>query len=419
MGKYISNFETTAAYEAAESTLAKPHVSLTKDNMQVYYMPYVPQQPITIVYKGDNNSSTKIIVKNINAYGDVYTLDEASITKMTLDENEVSFEDFNLDENGEYDVYTYTFNDENEHTLKIWTDSTEMFRFSPWNGGPSPSQSTYFTSIKSVTIPNTITTIGNGVFRYCSGLTSCTIGSGVTSIGANAFYDCSSLTSCTIGSGVTSIGEYAFYNCNSLTSITIPSGVTSISNAFNGCSGLTSITVDSNNTVYDSRNNCNAIIETSTDTLIIGCQNTVIPNSVTSIGYSAFRECTSLTSITISDSVTSIGAYAFHSCSGLTNIDIPSGVTSIGQDAFRYCSGLTSCTIGSGVTSIGNNAFSNCSSLESATIYSVTPPTVTSSYLGGAFQNTSCPIYVPSGSVNTYKAANGWSGYASRIQAIA
>ena len=144
----------------------------------------------------------------------------------------------------------------------------------------------------------------------------------VTSIGDEAFDECSSLTSVTIGNSVTSIGKGAFNGCSGLTSVTIPNSVTSIGDgAFRGCSGLTSIKVESGNSVYDSRENCNAIIETATNTLISGCKNTIIPKSVTYIGDYAFSGCSDLTSITIPNSVTSIGERAFYSCNGLTRID--------------------------------------------------------------------------------------------------
>ena len=111
-----------------------------------------------------------------------------------------------------------------------------------------------------------------------------------------------------IKDGVTSIGEYAFRGCTGLTSVTIGNGVTSIDwDAFRDCTGLTSLTVGSGNSVYDSRNNCNAIIKTATNELVFGCKTTIIPDSMTSIGYDAFRGCTGLTSVTIPDSVTSIG----------------------------------------------------------------------------------------------------------------
>ena len=272
----------------------------------------------------------------------------------------------------------------------------------------SDSAFQYCRGLTNISIPDSVVSIGDSAFNGCSGLTSITIPNSVTAISANVFDSCTGLTNIFVSSenskydsrnncnaiietstntlifgfkntvipdSVTSIGDSAFLNCSGLTSITIPDSVTSISNsAFSGCTGLTNILVSSENPKYDSRNNCNAIIETSTNTLEFGCKNTVIPDSVTSIGDYAFNGCSGLTSITIPDSVTSIGNSAFESCRGLTSVDLGNGVTSIGDGAFKSCTGLTNITSPDSVTSIGDYAFSSCSGLTSITI----PDSVTS-----------------------------------------
>ena len=170
---------------------------------------------------------------------------------------------------------------------------------------------------------------------------------------------------------VTRIGEDAFAGCSRLTSITIPNSVTSIGDgAFYHCKDLTSIIVEDANSKYDSRDNCNAIIETATNTLIAGCQNTIILNSVTRIGDGAFARCSSLTSVTIPNSVTSIGNGAFAECSSLTSVTIGNSVTTIEYAAFMSCDALTSITIPNSVTSIGEYAFYECSKLTLVTINS-------------------------------------------------
>ncbi len=249
----------------------------------------------------------------------------------------------------------------------------------------------YANGIKTVVIGSGVTSIGDNAFSGCSGLTSIEIPSNVTSIGTRAFFGCSGLTSIEIPANVTSIGQSAFYGCSGLTSVTIPAGVTSIGDyVFNDCSNLATITVETSNTVYNSRNGCNAIIETSSNKLIAGCKNTTIPASVTSIGDDAFGYCSALTSIEIPASVTSIGDYAFFYCSGLTSVEIPASVTSIGDYAFDGCSGLATVTVYAPSCTLGDEAFSACSNLKN--------------------------IYVFSDLVDDYKAA--WSAYANKITAM-
>ena len=221
-------------------------------------------------------------------------------------------------------------------------------------------------------------------FYSCSDITSISIPNSVTTIGESVFESCSGLTSITIPNSVRTIGNYAFQSCSSLTSITIPNSITTIGNyAFNGCTNLTSIT---------------------------------IPNSITSIGKYAFYNCTSFTSITIPNNVTSIGEGTFYQCIGLTSVTIPNSVTSIGQMAFSICTNLTNVTIPNSISTIGISAFANCSSLISITVQATIPPTLDRD----SFSNNASgrKIYVPSASVEAYKTANNWSSYENDIEAI-
>lgn len=200
----------------------------------------------------------------------------------------------------------------------------------------------YCRSLTSVTLPQSLTSINSYTFSNCTSLRQVTIPDGVSSIGYGAFYYCTGLTSMDLPQSLTTISQSAFSNCRALTSIAIPAATSSIDrSAFSYCTALESIVIDAGNQVYDSRDNCNSIIETENNKLILGCKGSTIPGTVTSIGDYAFSGCSGLTSITIPSSITDIGTSAFYNCSGLTGINIPSSVTAIGSSAFTGCSHLT------------------------------------------------------------------------------
>ena len=265
--------------------------------------------------------------------------------------------------------------------------------------------------INTITIFTGVTSIGEWAFYDCSSLTSITIPESVTSIGEHAFSDCSSLTSITIPESVTSIEGWAFLHCTSLTSITIPANVINIGyGILMGCNGLVSVVVEVGNPVYDSRYNCNAIIETSSNTLVGGCSATIIPNGITSIGNRAFCYC-DFTSISIPKSVKTIDDYAFVG-SSLTSITIPEGVTSIGREAFYNCKNLTAITLPESVTSIGGYAFSGTPWYKNQPDGVVYVNNVLYEYKGTMPANTS--IEVREGTVSiSYDAFSGCSSLAA------
>jgi len=367
--------------------------------------------------------------------------------------------------------------------------------------------------LQSIILPNTVTKIEGFAFLY-TGLTSIMMPSSLISIDQNGLAHCRDLASIIIPENVTTIDRGAFQWCTSLTSITIPASVTSLgSSLFQGCTNLESIVVESANTVYDSRNDCNAIIEKSSKKLIAGCKNSVIPNDVTAIGESAFFVCEGLTEITIPSGVTTIGNYAFSYCNSLATVTVlnptpvvikentfsnranatlyvPSGckaayeaadywkefkeiiaqaekddvvytpnnedhtvtvsdggessseiviqssisingqsyeVTAIGDCAFQNNELVVKVTIPETITSIGAKAFAGCKNLKSISIYVKVPINLSgaaasrtrgdggSSVFAGVDTET-CVLYVPAGSGDAYRNADGWKEFTNIVE---
>ena len=407
MAKFLKKFTTHTAYESYISGLTEeevilPNVSYCVDANDVHYNPWV---------------ETKLVCKyNIT--------DTTSATTLRTEYEQNMFKSMEID--GvllDSLVTSYQFSTTGEHTVKYELyDETKVGNNAPLfyniNALTSVSIPNSVTTIgtnafngcsglTNVTIPNSVTTISSNAFIGCSGLTSVTIGNGVTTIGTNAFSGCTVLTNVTIdtttvqewfknntyiqtvvlGDNVTSIDNNAFYGCTGLTSVTIGNSVTEIGEyAFYGCTGLTSITIPNNVTSIDycTFKNCS------------GLTSVTIGNSVTEIGEEAFSGCTSLTSVTIGNSVTTIGQYAFYGCSNLTSVTIPDSVTTIGDYVFCECTGLTNVTIGNSVTEIGEEVFKKCNSLTNITSLATTAPTI-DSYTFHIINNGGT-LYVPTGS---------------------
>ena len=271
--------------------------------------------------------------------------------------------------------------------------------------------------LTNLSIPNSVTTIEASAFAYCQSFTGdLVISNSVTTVGYGAFQYCSGYDGdLIIGDAVTEIGDYAFNSCDGMTgTLYIPSGVQSLGgNSFGYCA-FGGIVVDPENSVYDSRNDCNAIIETSTDELLTGCKNTVIPDDVTAIGYCAFRGIAGLTSIVIPESVTVIGENAFAFCYDLAgDLTIPNSVQTIGASAFFDCQSLDgTLTIGESVTFIGDWAFRNCNSVSAAVTLATTPPALDDEFGGMVFENFGTPILtVPCGCVEAYQNSSWYEPF--------
>ena len=322
---------------------------------------------------------------------------------------EICVNNWDTNKDGELSLYEAATVTELGYAFSSNLEITSFNEFQYFTGLTSLAENSFYYCINltSIIIPNNVIEINPnvswmGAFKWCYNLISVTMGDKVESIGDESFYQCNSLASVNIPKNLKKIGREAFANCASIPTLTIPKGVVTIGmDAFSGCSSLTSIVVEEGNGYYDSREDCNALIETSSNTLLVGSSNSFIPNTVTAIAKGAFSGRSGLPSLMIPKSVISIASDAFGGCSGLntiiveegnptydsrnncnalietaTNIllkgcnnsTIPSNVTTIGGGAFSGCAGLTSILIPNSVTTIGGYAFYQCNSLTSITI---------------------------------------------------
>lgn len=333
----------------------------------------------------------------------------------------------------------------------------------------------YCTSLTEVAFPEGVTSIGEQALSCCEKIETIYLPSSIKDISGDIFYGCGEKTInihladlvpwCNLEGGVFSyFKKRLFHNGEEIIDLIIPEGVTKIrSGAFTGyinlrsvhipssvniievstvggifpnCDNIENIYVSEANTTYDSRNNCNAIIETTTNNLIRGCRNTVIPDDICSIGTYAFYKCKDLSFVKLPQSLISIGNSAFVWCTGLQGVEFPTGLESIGSNAFYGCTGLVGIVLPNSVSTIGNYAFMGCTSLEHLTLpnslnsigkgvfqrcsslnnitsYLTSPPTITNDVFSGCYTAT---LYVPYGTAPLYKAATGWKSFTNIVE---
>ena len=317
-----------------------------------------------LIFEECTNLSNVIIGDNVQTIPDYAFYNCSGLTSVTMGNHVTSIGAYAFSNcsglteititNGVTSIGIYAFSSCSRLTTVNWnaTKCTSVGSYNCWTFEGC-------TNLSNVIIGDNVQTIPDYAFCYCSGLKSVTMGNSVTSIGASAFYGCKSLTNIKIPDGLISISEHVFDGCSGLKEVTIPDDVTSIcAYAFSGCSGLVEITIPTNVTFIGI-------------SAFYGCKaltNIKIPDSLTSISNQVFDGCSGLKEISIPDGVTSIGAYAFRGCSGLIEIKIPNNVTFIGTEAFYDCKALVNITIPDSLTSINEHVFDGCSGLKEISI---------------------------------------------------
>ena len=294
--------------------------------------------------------------------------------------------------------------------------------------------------VTDFTFGNTVQVIPANLCYNMKELTSLSFGCDITKIGENAFEGCSniksihwnvrtcadpqiytqapfyplrdSITEFTFGDSVRHIPNYLCHSMSRLRQLHIPEYVSSIGAfSFRYISTLDSISVDENNSYYDSRNHCNALVETSSDVLLLGCYKTHIPGDIKGIGDCAFRNVRNLQSVELQENVTFVGKEAFNGCGDLKELRLSDAIERIDDYAFQSCDSLTSIDLPEHLTTVGFRAFARCTGLQAVNCTAATPPTIDET----SFSNTSCPFYVPCAYITTYRSAPVWSDFGNRL----
>lgn len=275
-----------------------------------------------------------------------------------------------------------------------------------------------FTWLTEINLPDSLEYIGSYAFYGCTGLTSIEIPDAVTTIGDCAFASCTGLTEIELPSSLVNLGGCVFMDCTGLTSLHIPANVTKvghylISRAYN----VSSITVDPNNRRFDSRDNCNAIIEKSYKRLVVGCSGSTVPEGITGIEMGAFADCINLTHIEFPGSLLFIDTEGFMGCTGLTSITLPSGFRNLNMEAFRECANLKSLTLPASMEYMENYSFYGCDNLKDVTCLGTTPPRTENNRCFSPITYSTAALHVPAEAIETYQTTYYWS-YFGHIDAI-